>query len=72
MKKNTVWYLARAADELLAHLAGVGEERLVALDAVRLLLLQDVLVPVQGLLTLGAVVAFAHRGSSRLLRSAGR
>lgn len=52
--------LAGAGNELLAHFTGVGEERLVALDAVRVLLLQDVLQPVQGVVTLCAVVALSH------------
>lgn len=36
-------YLTGAGYLLLANLAAVGEERLVALDAIGLLLLQDVL-----------------------------
>lgn len=46
----------------MADLTQVGEKVLVAPDAVLVLLLQDVLLPVQGLLTLGAVVTFGHRG----------
>lgn len=52
----------------MADLTQVGEKVLVAPDAVQVLLLQDVLLPVQGLLTLGAVVMFGHRGLSGEIR----
>lgn len=52
--------LAGAANLLVAHFTVVGEKLFVALDAVWVLLFQDVLLPVQGLLTLGAVVTFSH------------
>ena len=57
---NNKYYLAGAANELLAHFTAAGEKILVALDAVRVLHLQDVLLPVQRLLTLCAVVALGH------------
>lgn len=50
-------YLAGAADEQLADFTLVGESSLVAADAEHALLLQDVLLPVQGLLTLQALKA---------------
>lgn len=46
----------------MADLTGVGEKCLVALNAVHAFVLQDVLLPVQGLLALSAVVAFSHLG----------
>lgn len=62
-------HLAGAADELLTRVTVVTEKRLVALDAVRFLLPQDVLLSVQGLLTLCAVVALTHRDSYLLCES---
>lgn len=50
-------YLAVAADEQLADFTLVGESSLVAADAEHALLLQDVLLPVQGHLTLQALKA---------------
>ena len=58
-------YLAGAADEQLAGLTLVGETCLIAADAVHVLLLQDVLLAVQGHLALQAVVAFRHFGCCR-------
>lgn len=55
-------YLAGATNELLADLTVVGEKCLVALDAEVAVFLQDVLLAIQGLLALGAVVAFSHLG----------
>lgn len=55
-------YLAGAGNQLMAHLAVVGEVILVALDAVHVLLPEDVPLAVQGILTLGAVVGIRHRG----------
>lgn len=53
-------YLASAANELLTHLTVVGENRLVALNAVWFLLPQDVLLSIQGLLTLCTIIALSH------------
>lgn len=55
-------YLAGAANQLMAHLAVVGEVILVALDAVHVFLPEDVPLAVQGILTLDAVVGIRHRG----------
>lgn len=55
-------HLAGAADEQLADLTLVGEKRLVAANAVHVLLLQDVLLAVQGHFALQAVVALRHVG----------
>lgn len=53
--------LAGAANELLANFAVVGEQCFVALDAVRLLVLQDVLLSIKRLFALCTVVALGHR-----------
>lgn len=50
-----------AADGLLALLAGVGVQALVAFHTVGILLSQDILLPKQGLLAVVAVVALGHR-----------
>lgn len=58
-------YLAGAADEQLADLTRVGEMCLIAANAVHVLLLQDVLLAVQGYFALQAVVALRHFGCCR-------
>lgn len=63
------WYLAGAAYELLAHFTVVGEESLVALCAVWAFVLQDVLMPIQGILTLCTVVGLDHLDSDFLCQS---
>lgn len=52
------------SDELLALVAGVGEEAVVAGDAVGLLVRLDVLAAVQRLLAVVAVEAVGHLGWS--------
>lgn len=52
--------LAGAADELVANIAVAGKQLLVALDAVGTVLLQDVLLPKQGLFAVDAVVRIQH------------
>lgn len=44
----------------MAHLALIREKCLVALDAVRVFFLEDVLLTKQGLLTLRTVIAVGH------------
>lgn len=61
-----MYHLAGAANELLAQFTVAGEKCLIALDAVRIFLLQDVLLPVQGVLALCAVIAFRHFHSDLL------
>lgn len=53
-------YPAVAANGLLALLAGVGVQALVAFHTVGVLLSQNVLLPKQGLLTVVAVIALGH------------
>ncbi len=53
-------YLAGAANEHFAHLTVEGELCLITLDAVRIFVLQDVFLPIQGLLAVFAVVALSH------------
>lgn len=56
-------YLAGAADEQLADLTCGGEKGLITPDAVHVLFLQDVLLPIQGHFALRTVVALRHFGS---------
>lgn len=56
---------AVVADQLFALIAGVGEVRVVAGDAVRAVVHLDVLAPVQGLLAVVAVEALCHGASLR-------
>lgn len=55
-------HLVIVADDLLALLAGVGVQAVVAGDAVRLVLHLDVLASAQGLVAVLAVEAVAHDG----------
>lgn len=61
-----VWvgaYLARAANQLLAQLALMGEMGLVAFDAVHVIISQDVALAVQRILAVTALVqGFGHPG----------
>lgn len=63
-------HLAGAADELLTCFTVVAEKHLVALNAVRFLLPQDVLLSIQGRLTLCTVVALTHCDSNLLCEAA--
>lgn len=56
---------AVVADQLLALVAGVGEVRVVAGDAVRAVVHLDVLAPVQGLLAVVTVEALCHGAGLR-------
>lgn len=61
--------LAGAANELFAHFTVVGEEFLIALNAVWAFVPQNVLLPIQGLLTLCTVVGLDHLDSNLLCQS---
>lgn len=65
-KAGAGYHLAGAADELVACFTIVGEKSLVALDAEGVVLPQDILLPVQGLLALFAVVGLRHCDSDLL------
>lgn len=55
-----MYHLAGAANELLALFTVAGEKWLIALDAVRIFLPQDVLLSIQRVLALCAVIALRH------------
>lgn len=56
---------AVVADQLLALVAGVGEMRIVAGDAVGAIVHLDVLAPIQGLLAVVTVEALCHGAGLR-------